>query len=259
MAQFFVDRPIFAWVIALFIMAAGALSITLLPIAQYPAIAPPEVVIRVTYPGATAAVIDQSITSIVEQELNGAEGLLFVESVSQANGTASITATFRPGTNPDLAAVDVQNRLKRVEARLPPEVVRQGLPVEKARSNFLLFIALSSKNPDYDPTALGDYLSRNVINEIRRVPGVGQAQLFGSERAMRVWIDTARLESLGMDPADVLTIIRAQNLQVAAGGLGERPSASSQPIAANIVVRGQLPDVEAFQEIRVRANPDGST
>ena len=258
MARFFIDRPIFAWVIALFIMLAGVLSITQLPISQYPTIAPPAVVINATYPGATAATIDQSITNIIEQELNGADGLLYVESVSQSNGTATITATFRPGTNPDLAAVDVQNRLKRVEARLPAEVVRQGLPVLKAANNFLMVVSLASNSPEFGPVALGDYLSRNVINEVRRIPGVGQAQLFGSERALRVWIDPAKLESLRLDPVDIVAAIRAQNLQVAAGGLGELPTASSQPTAASIRVSGQLADPDAFGDIRVRANPDGS-
>lgn len=258
MARFFIDRPIFAWVIALFVILAGTIAIVQLPIAQYPSIAPPSVVIDASYPGATAAVIDQSITNVIEQELAGAEGLLYVESQSQANGTARITATFRPGTNADLAAVDVQNRLRRVESRLPPEVTRLGLPVTKSTSNFLMVVALTSSDGQLDPVALGDYASRNVINELRRVPGVGQVTLFGSERALRVWIDPARLEGFRLDAADIVEVIRAQNLQIAAGGLGEAPSAAVNATTASIVVSGQLADPVSFGNIRVRANPDGS-
>src|SRR5450631_4274732 len=193
MVKFFIDRPVFAWVIALFILLGGALAVTQLPVAQYPTIAPPSIVITATYPGASAKTLDESVTSLIEQEMNGADGLQYIESQSEANGQATITVTFQPGTNPDLAAVDVQNRLKRVEPRLPQSVTQQGVVVTKARSNFLLFTALSSTDERLDPVALGDYLSRNVLNEIRRVPGVGQAQLFGTERAMRVWLDPAKL------------------------------------------------------------------
>jgi multidrug efflux pump len=193
MAKFFIDRPVFAWVIALFIMLAGLLSMRTLPISQYPTIAPPQIVITATYPGASAATLDESVTSLIEQELNGAEGLQYIESQSQSNGQTQVTATFLPGTNPDLAAVDVQNRMKRVEPRLPESVKQQGVQVTKSRANFLLFTTLASTDGRLDPIALGDYLSRNVLNEIRRVPGVGQAQLFGTERAMRIWIDPAKL------------------------------------------------------------------
>ncbi|HBI8617389.1 TPA: efflux RND transporter permease subunit, partial [Escherichia coli] len=194
MAKFFIDRPVFAWVLALFIILAGAISITQLPISQYPTIAPPSIIITATYPGANAKTLDESVTSIIEQEMNGADGLLYMESVSQGgNGQAQITVTFKAGTDPALAQVDVQNRLKRVEARLPSQVTQQGVQVDKARSNFLLFATLASTDGKMDPVALGDYISRNVLNEIKRVPGVGQAILFGTERAMRVWIDPAKL------------------------------------------------------------------
>ena len=258
MASFFIDRPIFAWVIAIFIMLAGALSITALPVAQYPTIAPPAIVITATYPGATAQTIDEAIVSVIEQELNGADGLLYIESVSQGNGTATITATFQTGRDPDLAAVDVQNRLSRVTSRLPPDVTRQGLPVTKSTSNFLMVVSLSSSTPEYDVVALGDYMTRNVLNDVRRVPGVGAATLFGSERAMRVWLDPSKLEGLRMDPSDVVAAIRAQNVQVAGGSLGELPAASGQAITASILAGGQLTDPAAFGDIRVRANADGS-
>src|SRR5450830_564258 len=157
MAKFFIDRPVFAWVIALFILLGGALSITSLPVAQYPTIAPPSVVVTAIYPGASVTTLDEGVTSLIEQEINGADGLLYMESQSQANGQAQITVTFNPGTNPDLAAVDVQNRIKRVEARLPQAVTQQGVQVTKARSNFLLFVTISSVDGSMDPVALGDY------------------------------------------------------------------------------------------------------
>ncbi len=259
MAKFFIDRPVFAWVIALFILLAGALSITRLPIAQYPTIAPPSVVVTANYPGASAKTLDDSVTSLIEQEINGADGLQYMESQSEASGQTQITVTFQPGTDADLAAVDVQNRLKRVEARLPQAVTQQGVQVTKARSNFLLFITLSSTDGRLDPVALGDYLSRNVLNEIKRVPGVGQAQLFGTERAMRVWVDPAKLVGVKLTPADVATAIRAQNAQVASGTLGDLPSPSSQQISAPVIVTGQLSTPEEFGNVVLRANPDGST
>ena len=259
MAQFFIGRPIFAWVIALFILIGGALSVTRLPVAQYPTIAPPSIVVTATYPGASAKVLDESVTSLIEQEINGAEGLQYVESQSEANGQATITVTFIPGTNADLAAVDVQNRVKRVEARLPQAVTQQGVQVTKARSNILLFATLSSTDGRLDPIALGDYLSRNVLNEIKRVPGVGQAQLFGTERAMRIWIDPDKLVGLKLTPADITAAVRSQNAQVASGTLGDLPNPSSQQTAAPIVVTGQLATPEDFAAIVLRANPNGST
>jgi multidrug efflux pump len=258
MAKFFIDRPVFAWVIALFILLAGALSITRLPVAQYPSIAPPQIVVTANYPGASAKTLDDSVTSLIEQEMNGADGLQFIESQSQANGQVQITVTFQSGTNADLAAVDVQNRLKRVEARLPQAVTQQGVQVTKSRSNFLMFVTLSSEDGRLDPIALGDYLSRNVLNEVKRVPGVGQAQLFGTERAMRIWIDPAKLVGLKLTPADVATAIRNQNAQVASGTLGDLPNPGSQQISASVVVTGQLSTPEEFGNIVLRANPNGS-
>jgi multidrug efflux pump len=246
-------------VIALFILLGGALSIRVLPVAQYPTIAPPSIVITAVYPGASAAILDESVTSLIEQELNGADGLQYVESLSDASGQTQITATFLPGTNPDLAAVDVQNRMKRVESRLPQAVTQQGVQVTKSRSNFLLFTTLSSTDGRLDPVALGDYLSRNVLNEIRRVPGVGQAQLFGTERAMRIWIDPAKLVGYKISTSDVAAAIRAQNAQVASGTLGDLPAPANQQISAQIVVNGQLTDPKQFGDIVLRANPDGST
>ncbi|MDD0840696.1 efflux RND transporter permease subunit [Curvibacter sp. HBC61] len=259
MAKFFIDRPIFAWVIALFILVLGGVSITQLPISQYPPVAPPSVVINTSYPGASAQTLEDSVISVIEREMNGSPGLIYMESVSQADGTGSITLSFEPGTNPDLAQVDVQNRLSRATPRLPSAVTQQGVRVDKSRSNFLLFIMLSSDNGAYDPIALGDYASRNVIPEIQRLPGIGQAQLFGTERAMRVWIDPAKLTGYNLSPADVNAAIKAQNAQVSSGAIGDLPNIAGQGIAATVVVKGQLASVEQFGRIVLRANVDGST
>src|SRR3978361_742573 len=203
MAQFFIDRPIFAWVIALFILVLGAVSIKQLPIAQYPSVAPPSIVLTAVYPGASAQTLEDSVISVIEQEMNGSPGLIYLESTGHANRGGSRHRTFQSGPDPNFAQVDVQTRLSRAAPRLPAAVTQQGVRVDKARSNFLLFTILSSDNPAYDPVALGDYASRNVLPEIQRIPGVGQAQLFGTERAMRVWVDPAKLVGLGLTPTDV--------------------------------------------------------
>jgi multidrug efflux pump len=259
MAKFFIDRPVFAWVIALFILLGGMLAITSLPVAQYPTIAPPSIVISATYPGATAKVLDDAVTSVIEQEMNGADGLQYVESVSEANGNVNITVTFQPGTNPDLAAVDVQNRIKRVESRLPQAVTQQGVQVNKARSNILMFVGASSTDGSMDTAAIGDYLARNVVNEIKRLPGVGQAQLFGTERAMRIWIDPDKLVGYKLSMADVTAAIRAQNAQVTAGTLGDLPAPRSQTWSAPVVVQGQLTSPEEFGRIVLRGAGSGAT
>jgi multidrug efflux pump len=259
MARFFIDRPIFAWVIALFIMVLGVVAIKQLPIAQYPSVAPPSIVVNVTYPGASAQTLEDSVISIIEREMNGAQGMIYMESTSQANGTGSITISFETGTDPDLAQVDVQNRLSRATPRLPPAVTQQGVRVDKSRSNFLLFTILSSDDPNTDAIALGDYASRNVLPEIQRIKGIGQAQLFGTERAMRVWIDPSKLVGYNLSPADVNTAITQQNAQVASGTIGDLPVAKGQQISATVIVTGQLSSVEQFGNIVLRANPDGST
>ena len=259
MAQFFIDRPVFAWVIALFILVLGSVSITQLPVSQYPSVAPPSIVVTTVYPGASAQTLEDSVISVIEREMNGSPGLMYMESVSQANGLGTITLSFEPGTSPDLAQVDVQNRLARAAPRLPSVVTQQGVRVDKSRSNFLLFTILSSDNPQYDPIALGDYASRNVLPEIQRVPGVGQAQLFGTERAMRVWIDPAKLQGFNLSSADVVAAIRSQNAQVSSGTIGELPNVAGQGISATVVVKGQLTSVEEFGNAVLRANTDGST
>jgi multidrug efflux pump len=259
MAQFFIHRPIFAWVIALFILVIGGVAVTQLPIAQYPPVAPPSIVLSVTYPGASAQTLEESVINVVEREMNGSPGLIYMEAVAQADGTGSLTLSYDPATNPDLAQVDVQNRLARATPRLPSAVIQQGVRVDKANPNFLLFIILSSDNPAFNPIALGDYASRTVLPEIQRVPGVGQGLLFGTERAMRIWLDPTKLEGYRLAPADVNTAIQAQNAQVSSGSIGDLPNVPGQPVAATVVVRGQLTSVEQFGNIVLRANADGSS
>ena len=259
MAKFFIDRPVFAWVIALFILLAGILSIPKLPISQYPVIAPPTVIVNAIYPGASAQTVDESVTSLIEQEMNGAENMLYIESQSQADGGSQVSITFKTGTNPELAAVDVQNRLKRIEARLPQAVVQQGVTITRARSNLLMFVNLRATNDEISPVALGDYIARNVLNEIKRIPGVGVAQLFGTERAMRVWIDPDKLVGYKLTPTDVVNAIKAQNAQFSAGVLGDLPAPTSQRIATSIVITGQLATPEEFGNVVLRAQPGGAT
>ena len=258
MPHFFIDRPVFAWVVALFILLAGALAIPQLPVAQYPNVAPPQVEIYATYPGASATTLDESVVSLIEQELNGADNLLYFESQSSL-GSATITATFEPGTVPDLAQVDVQNRLKVIESRLPRPVVQQGLQVEKVSTGFLMLVTLTAENDSLDETALSDFLARNVMNEIRRLKGVGKAQLYGSERAMRIWIDPRKLIGFNLTPDDVSQAIATQNAQVAPGSIGDLPGKPTQEITVNVVVKGQLSTAQEFSDIVLRANPDGSS
>jgi multidrug efflux pump len=259
MAKFFIDRPIFAWVIALFIMVMGGVAITQLPIAQYPPVAPPAIVIAAGYPGASAKTLEDSVLSVIEQEMNGSPGLIYMESVAQANGTGNITLSFQPGTNAELAQVDVQNRLARATPRLPAAVTQQGVRVDKSRSNFLLFAILTSSDPAWDPVALGDFATRNVVPELQRLDGVGQAQLFGTERAMRIWVDPAKLLGFNLSAADVTSAIRAQNVQISAGEIGSLPNVAGQGIAATVVVNGQLTNPAQFGNVVLRANTDGSS
>ena len=259
MAKFFIERPIFAWVVAIFIMVIGAVSITQLPVAQYPTVAPPTIQVSVTYPGATAQTLEDSVLAVIEREMNGASGLAYMEATAQANGTGTLVLSFEPGTNDDLAQVDVQNRLSRATPRLPETVTRQGVRVEKSRANFLLFAMLTSDKPEISIESLNDYAARNIVPELQRIPGVGNVTQFGAERAMRVWIDPTKLKGFNLSLDQVNAAIRAQNIQVPAGSLGDLPAVEGQSIAATIVVQGQLTTAEQFGDIILRANTDGST
>ncbi|MCE8469515.1 efflux RND transporter permease subunit, partial [Rhodovulum sulfidophilum] len=203
MSQFFILRPVFAWVIAIFIMLAGIVAIPRLPVARFPDIAPPSVSIFTTYAGADAQTVSNSVVRPIEKELSSVKNVLYYESSIDSTGGASITVTFKPGTDPEMAQVEVQNRLKNAEALLPAPVRREGLGVEAAESGFLMVITLRSLSGATDELSLGDYLSRNLAEELKRVPGVGRVQQFGSERAMRVWVDPAKLSAYGLSMADV--------------------------------------------------------
>ena len=254
MARFFIDRPIFAWVVALGILLAGIIALRALPIEQYPEVAPPSLTISVVYPGADAQTLEQNVTQVIEQQLNGVEGFLYMASSSASNGTASITLTFEAGTDIDIAQTEVQNRLSTVEARLPEEVRQQGITVRQANAGFLLIVALTSANGDLNSTDLGNIASSQVIDELRRVPGVGDVTLFGSAYAMRIWLDPDALASYNLSPGAVLNAIREQNTQIAGGSIGAKPLATGQQITATITSEGRFRTVEEFENIILRAN-----
>lgn len=258
MAQFFIHRPIFAWVIALFLIIAGLISLQLLPVAQYPNIAPPSINITVVYPGASAKTLDETVVSVIENELNGAEGMIYISSVSQVNGVAEIAVTFEPGTDPEMAQVDLQNRLSRATPRLPQAVVQQGIQVNKSNSNILMIITLSSTDGSLNRFELGDYASRNILPVLQRAKGAGQVRLFGAEAAMRVWFDMNKLQAYGLTTQDVISAIRSQNSQVSAGIMGDLPNRSGQEIAATLVIDGQLENVAEFENIVVRSQSNGA-
>ena len=259
MPSFFIQRPIFAWVVAIFIMIAGAIAIPLLPVAQYPKVAPPQISVTANFPGASPEDMYQSVTRPIEEELNGIPGLLYFESTSDSSGRINLTITFNPGTNIGEAQVEVQNRIARVESRLPQAVVQQGMRIEQAGTGFLLVMSLRSSDGSLDAVGLGDYLNRNIIGEIRRIDGVGSAQLFATQRSMRIWMDSDKMLGLKLTAADIIAATRAQNAQVAAGRIGAQPNPLTQQISATVLVQGQLASPEEFGSIVLRANPDGSS
>ncbi|WP_434694856.1 multidrug efflux RND transporter permease subunit [Pseudomonas sp. Z1-14] len=261
MSLFFIRRPNFAWVVALFITMAGLLAIPFLPVAQYPSVAPPQITVTATYPGASAQVLTDSVTSVIEEELNGAKNLLYFESSSNSNGIAEITVTFKPGTDPELAQVDVQNRLKKAEARMPQAVLTLGIQTEQASAGFLLIYTLRYKEGinDTNTTAMADFMVRNINPEIRRLPGVGKLQFFDSEAAMRVWVDPQKLVGYDLSIDDVNNAIRGQNVQVPAGAFGSAPGTSDQELTATLAVKGTLDSPEEFARIVLRANQNGSS
>jgi len=258
LARFFIDRPVFAWVIAIIIMLAGILSLRGLPVAQYPEVAPPALSVTTNYPGASAQVVEDTVTALIEQEMNGLENLLYMQSSSDSSGNMSLTLTFKTGTDLDTASVEAQNRVKRVEPRLPEEVRRQGVQVNKSRRNYLMFVTVFSTDGSYDRTALGNYITSNLLDSIRRVPGVGEATIFGSDYAMRIWLDPAKLSGYRMSPADALAAVRAQNVQLATGEIGQLPAPKGQQFAASVVTRGRYTTPEEFGDIVLREGGSGA-
>ena len=257
-AKFFIDRPIFAWVLAIMILLGGALALRKLPISQYPSVAPPALSISVNYPGAASQVVEDSAVALIEQEMNGIEGLLYMESASEI-GVGSVTLTFQPGTDLNYASVEAQNRIKRVEARLPDDVRRIGVTVAKTARNYVMFVSLISPDKSLTNVDLGSYAAANILDPIRRVPGVGEALLFGTEYSMRLWLKPEKLQGYRLSPSDVVQAVRAQNTQLATGELGQLPAAPNQELNAVIVTRSRLSSPEEFGNIIVRTNPDGST
>ncbi len=258
MPQFFIKRPVFAWVVALFIILLGLIALPNLPIARYPSVAPPQVTITAIYPGATPQAMNDSVLGLIERELSSVKNLLYYESSSDTSGSATITVSFKPGTSPELAQVDVQNRLKSVEARLPQAVRQNGLIVEAASSGFLMVVDLKSDDGRFDSTALSDYMARNIIEELRRIDGVGRVQLFGAEQAMRIWVDPAKLLNYGLSMGELNTAISQQNVQIAPGRLGDEPARAGQRVTVPLTAQGQLETPAEFAAIVLRANPTGS-
>src|SRR5215471_4126258 len=258
MPQFFINRPIFAWVVSILIMVLGALSITQLPVAQYPSVAPPSISVTANYAGASAETLHDTVTAVIEQQLNGIDNLLYMSSSSDASGLATITLYFLPGTNPDTAQVQVQNKLQLATPSLPQTVQQQGVVVAKATRNFMMFFTLSTIDDSLDEVALGNYIAASVLDPIRRVSGVGEAILFGSQYAMRVWLNPDKLNSLGLSASDITTAIANQNVQVPVGQVGDKPAVEGQQL--NVIMQGHatLRTVSEFENILLRANPDGS-
>src|SRR5882762_4251875 len=258
MAQFFINRPVFAWVVSILIMVLGALAITRLPVAQYPSVAPPSISVSANYAGASAETLQETVTSVIEQQLNGIDNLLYMSSVTDASGLATVTLYFLPGTNPDTAQVQVQNKVQLATPSLPQTVQQQGVVVAKATRNFMMFFTLSTTDDSLDETALGNYIASSVLDPIRRVSGVGEANMFGSQYAMRVWMNPDKLNSFGLTAADVTTAIQHQNAQVPVGQIGATPSIKGQQL--NVIMQGRstLRTVLEFENILLRTNPDGS-
>jgi HAE1 family hydrophobic/amphiphilic exporter-1/multidrug efflux pump len=258
MARFFIDRPIFAWVLAIIVMLAGAISVLTLPIAQYPAIAPPAIAITANYPGASAKTLEDTVTQIIEQKMKGLDRLSYMASTSESSGTVTITLTFENGTNPDTAQVQVQNKLSLATPLLPSEVQQQGITVTKSATNFLNVLAFTSEDGSMSGSDLSDYVAANVQDAISRVEGVGDTTLFGSQYAMRIWLDPDKLNSYNLTPLDVKNAIQAQNVQVSSGQLGGLPAAENQQINATITAQTRLRTAEQFQNIVLRTLSGGA-
>lgn len=258
MARFFIDRPIFAWVIAIVIMLAGAMSITQLPLEQYPDIAPPTVKIAATYTGASAKTVEDSVTQVIEQQMTGIDKLTYMSASSSSAGSASINLTFEAGTDPDVAQMQVQNKLQQVESRLPASVQSEGLTVTKGGSDFLMIAALASDNPSVTGTQIGDYISSTLLDSISRIDGVGEVKTLGSGYAMRIWLDPALLQKYALMPSDVTTALEAQNTEVSAGQLGALPAVASQQLNATISARSKLQTAEEFRNVVVKSTSTGA-
>jgi multidrug efflux pump len=259
MPRFFINRPIFAWVIAIMVMLAGLLSIKTLPVSQYPAIAPPQIAINAVYPGASAQTVQDTVTQVIEQKLNGIDNLIYMSSTSDSSGAISITLTFKAGTDPNIAQVQVQNKLQLAVPLLPQIVQRQGISVVKSTRNFLLIVGLVSEDGSMDRNALTDYMVSNLQDIISRLDGVGELLLFGTQNAMRIWLNPSKLNNYHLTTNDVIAALQAQNAQVSAGQFGGLPAGRGQQLNATITARTLLQTPEQFDAMILRTNSDGST
>src|SRR3982075_341558 len=258
MSRFFIDRPIFAWVIAIFITLAGTLAIKNLPVAQYPSIAPPSIAITVNYPGASAETVQDTVVQVIEQQMSGVDHLLYFSSESDKDGTMTITLNFEQGTNPDIAQVQVQNKLALATPLLPTEVQQQGISVTKATKNFLMWIGFVSTDGSLTGEGIADYVASHVQDPVSRTPGVGTLQLLGAQYALRIWLDPVKLNSFGLTPVDVSNAIAAQNVQVTSGEVGGLPAVRGQELDATVIGPTLLNTPEQFGAILLRVNSNGS-
>src|SRR6185436_7631482 len=258
-SRFFIDRPIFAAVLSIFLVLGGLAAMRVLPIAQYPEIAPPVVTVRAIYPGASSEVLEQTVAAPLENQINGVENMLFMSSNSSSNGVVEINVTFEIGTNIDQAALNVNNRVKQAEARLPQEVRRQGVTAEKNSTSFLQVLAFNSPDGSLDDLFVSNYVTLNVLDTIKRVPGTTNVQIFGAkDYAMRIWLRPDRMTQLKLTTADLLRALNEQNAQFAAGKVGQAPTGGPQELVYSVTTKGRLADPREFEEIIVRSNPDGS-
>ncbi|SES37095.1 multidrug efflux pump [Tranquillimonas rosea] len=257
MARFFIDRPVFAWVISILIMGIGILAIRSLPIAQYPQIAPPSVSVSASYPGASAETVGNTVTQVIEQQMTGLDGLRYISSNSTSAGTANITLTFETGTDPDIAQVQVQNKLQQATPLLPEPVQRQGVSVQKSSAGFLMVVSLISDTDEYQEADLGDYMVTNLVDELSRIEGVGNVQVFGGQYAMRIWLDPAKLAAYELTPSDVVAAVSEENAQISAGAFGSRPTEDGQQLSATITAQSLLSTPEDFRQIVLRAETGG--
>ncbi|BCV34806.1 MULTISPECIES: efflux RND transporter permease subunit [Shewanella] len=258
MARFFIDRPIFAWVIAIIIMLAGVLAIKALPVSQYPDIAPPTIVVAANYPGASAKTVEDSVTQVIEQRMTGLDHLRYIKSTSDSFGNAEITLTFNAEADPDIAQVQVQNKLQAAMALLPQEVTAQGVRVNKSSSGFLMVVAFISDDGSMTKADLADYVGSNVQDPMSRVPGVGETTLFGAQYSMRIWVDPLKLTNYNLTTLDVIAAIKEQNAQVSAGQLGGAPAVQGQELNATISAQSRLQTPEEFRNIILKSNPSGA-
>ncbi|MES2534080.1 MAG: efflux RND transporter permease subunit, partial [Pseudomonadota bacterium] len=258
MAQFFIDRPIFAWVLSIIVMLAGLMAIRTLPLEQYPNIAPPRVSIVSTYTGASAKTVEDSVTQVVEQQLTGLDNLLYMQGTSNSSGQSRIQLTFAPGTNIDVAQMQVQNKLQPAMARLPQQVQTRGVFVIKGGNDFLMIVSMYSGDGSADAVDVGDYIASNLVDVISRIDGVGEVQTLGTGYAMRIWLDPDKLRKYSLMPSDVNSALSAQNAQVSAGQLGALPATSTQQLNATITARSKLQTVDQFGAVVLRATADGA-